>query len=159
MRLKISWTLFLRKTTARKYSGQVAPVHFGSKRTGHELTAVVLRLDPRSSKTKETGFNTTLPPPTHTHIKRNPLCIAGLHVTSRRPCWWSVTTEYFHVNSSRKNSILLTPNMAALSRGCKPRITRRSVSSGLYDIHVRICVAYLRLIQLVVYYQCCVLIG
>ena len=28
----------------------------------------------------------------------------------------------FHVNSSRKNSIVLTPNMAAWSRGCKPRI-------------------------------------
>ena len=32
------------------------------------------------------------------------------------------TKLYFHVNSSRKNSILLTPNMAALSHGCKPRI-------------------------------------
>ena len=29
---------------------------------------------------------------------------------------------FFHVNSSRKNSFVLTPNMAALSRGCKPRI-------------------------------------
>ena len=29
---------------------------------------------------------------------------------------------YFQVNSSRKNSFVLTPNMAALSRGCKPRI-------------------------------------
>ena len=28
----------------------------------------------------------------------------------------------FHVNSSRKYSFVLTPNMAALSRGCKPRI-------------------------------------
>ena len=34
------------------------------------------------------------------------------------------TKLYFHVNSSRKNSIVLTPNMAALSRGCKPRIAR-----------------------------------
>ena len=32
------------------------------------------------------------------------------------------TKRYFPVNSSRKNSIVLTPNMAALSRGCKPRI-------------------------------------
>ena len=31
---------------------------------------------------------------------------------------------YFHVNSSRKNSVVLTPNMVALSRGCKPRIKR-----------------------------------
>ena len=29
---------------------------------------------------------------------------------------------YFQLNSSRKNSFVLTPNMAALSRGCKPRI-------------------------------------
>ena len=32
------------------------------------------------------------------------------------------TKIYFHVNSSRKYSFVLTPNMAALSRGCKPRI-------------------------------------
>ena len=29
---------------------------------------------------------------------------------------------YFHVNSSRKNSIVLTSNMAALACGCEPRI-------------------------------------
>ena len=32
------------------------------------------------------------------------------------------TKLYFHVNSSRKYSFVLTPNMAALLRGCKPRI-------------------------------------
>ena len=32
------------------------------------------------------------------------------------------TKLYFHVNFSKKNSIVLTPNMAASSRGCKPRI-------------------------------------
>ena len=32
------------------------------------------------------------------------------------------TKLYFHVNFSHKISIVLTPNMAALSRGCKPRI-------------------------------------
>ena len=32
------------------------------------------------------------------------------------------TKLHFHVNYSRKSSIVLTPNMAALSRGCKPRI-------------------------------------
>ena len=37
------------------------------------------------------------------------------------------TKLYFHVNSSRKNSIVLTPNMAALSRGCKPRILEKSL--------------------------------
>lgn len=31
------------------------------------------------------------------------------------------TKLYFHVNSSWKNYIVMTPNMAALSRGCKPR--------------------------------------
>ena len=35
---------------------------------------------------------------------------------------WLGTKLYFHVNTSRKNSIVLDPNMAALSRGCKPRI-------------------------------------
>ena len=32
------------------------------------------------------------------------------------------TELYFHVNSSRRNSIVLTLKMAALLRGCKPRI-------------------------------------
>ena len=32
------------------------------------------------------------------------------------------TKLYFHVNFSRKYSFVLTPNMAAFSRGCKPRI-------------------------------------
>ena len=32
------------------------------------------------------------------------------------------TKLHFHVNSSRKYSFVLTPNMAALSRACKPRI-------------------------------------
>ena len=62
------------------------------------------------------------------------ICIVGLHVTSRWPCWWCVgdqkqkhfsplgTKRYFHVNSLRKNSFVLTTNMAALSCGCKPRI-------------------------------------
>ena len=37
------------------------------------------------------------------------------------------TKLYFHVNFSSKRSIILTPNRAALSRGCKPRIeTKRN---------------------------------
>ena len=56
--------------------------------------------------------------------------IAGFHVTSRRPCWWSRTKRfsplwtklYFHGNYSRKNSVILTPNMATLSSDCKRRI-------------------------------------
>ena len=56
--------------------------------------------------------------------------IAGLQVTSRRPCWWSRTKAFlsagkwtlFWCKFSRKISFVLTTNMAALSRGCKPRI-------------------------------------
>ena len=60
------------------------------------------------------------------------IAIAGLHVTSRWPSWWSRTkailssgNKNFHVNSLKKktkHSTALTTNMAALSRGCKPRI-------------------------------------
>ena len=32
------------------------------------------------------------------------------------------TELYFHVNSLRKNSLVTTPNISALLRGCKPRI-------------------------------------
>ena len=42
------------------------------------------------------------------------------------------TKLYFHVNSLRKNSIVLTPNMAAMSRGCKPRI--KILRRHLYQI-------------------------
>ena len=56
--------------------------------------------------------------------------VAGLQVTSRRPCWWSRTKVFlsagnwtlFWCKFSRKISFALTTNMAALSRGCKPRI-------------------------------------
>ena len=58
------------------------------------------------------------------------LIIAGLQVTSRLPCWWSRTKAFlsagkwtlFWCKFSRKISFVLTTNMAALSRGCKPRI-------------------------------------
>ena len=58
--------------------------------------------------------------------------IAGLQVTSRRPCWWSRTKAFlsagkwtlFWCKFSRKISFVLTTNMAALSRGCKPRMCR-----------------------------------
>ena len=53
---------------------------------------------------------------------------------------------YFHVNSSRKYSFVLTRNMAALSRGCKPRIPQATLD-GL-DISTvprgLICLALLR---------------
>ena len=34
----------------------------------------------------------------------------------------SISLLWFLVNYSSKISIVLTPNMAALSRGCKPRV-------------------------------------
>ena len=40
------------------------------------------------------------------------------------------TKLYFHVNSSRKNSIVWTLNMNALSRGCKPRIRHFHLSNN-----------------------------
>ena len=39
------------------------------------------------------------------------------------------TKLYFHVNSSMKYSFVLTPNMAALSRGCKPGVELQSTES------------------------------
>ena len=83
--------------------------------------------------------------------------IAGLHVTSRRPCWWSRTKAflssalgsklYFHVNSSRKYSFVLTPNMADLSRGCKPRISNNQQVECLSFLYLRVFhdVTYLRM--------------
>ena len=47
------------------------------------------------------------------------------------------TKLYFHVNSSRKYSFVLTPNMAALSRGCKPRISGIfSAPLALWDYYI-----------------------
>ena len=37
-------------------------------------------------------------------------------------CLSSGREIYFRVDSLRKNAIVLNPNVAALSRGCKPRI-------------------------------------
>ena len=50
------------------------------------------------------------------------------------------TKRHFHVNSSRKNSSVLTTNMAALSRGCKQNIFHYEVRSyatpqGLFFVH------------------------
>ena len=77
------------------------------------------------SKFNSCGLSTT-PLPPHPILLQT---IATLHMTSRRPYCWSRTKAFLssgiHVNSSGKISIVLTPNMAALSRGCKPRIDRR----------------------------------
>ena len=60
--------------------------------------------------------------------------VAGLHVTSRQPCWRSRTKAFvssgnltpFSCKFFEKNFYCIdhqhTTNMAALSRGCKPRI-------------------------------------
>ena len=56
--------------------------------------------------------------------------IAGFHVTSRRPCWWSRTKAFLSSGNltlfsckffEKKKILLQTTNMAALSRGCKSR--------------------------------------
>ena len=64
-------------------------------------------------------------------------------MTSRKPCWWSKTKEFlsagkwtlFWCKFYKKISFVLTTNMAALSRGCKRRIT----------VNVRSTVAVIRL--------------
>ena len=60
--------------------------------------------------------------------------VAGLHVTSQQPCWWSRTKAFlssgnltpFSCKFFQKNFYCIdykhTTNMAALSRGCKQRI-------------------------------------
>ena len=63
-------------------------------------------------------------------IPRRRETIAGLHVTSRRSYWRSRTKAFlssgnltlFSGKLFKKNSVVLTFNLAALSRGCKPRI-------------------------------------
>ena len=65
--------------------------------------------------------------------------IAGLQVTSRRPCWWSRTKTFlsagkwtlFWCKFSRKISFVLTTNMASLSRGYKPRIVNPHASQTI----------------------------
>ena len=53
-------------------------------------------------------------------IPRRREAIAGLHVTSRRPYWRSRTKAF--LSSGNLTLFVLTFSMAALSRGCKPRI-------------------------------------
>ena len=44
------------------------------------------------------------------------------------------TKLYFHVNSSRKNDIVLTFNKAAFSRDCKPRITSYLIAGSIWPV-------------------------
>ena len=79
------------------------------------------------SKRPRRGF---FPVTVEREIPRRREAIAGLHVTSRRPYLRSRTKAFLSSGNStlfsckffKKNSIVLTFNMAALSRGCKPRI-------------------------------------
>ena len=56
-------------------------------------------------------------------------CSWFVYVTSQRPCWWSSTKAflfsgtklYFHVNSLRKNSIILTPTWPLCHVVAKPK--------------------------------------
>ncbi len=57
--------------------------------------------------------------------------IAGLQLTSQQPCWMAETKRspplgtklFYYANSAKTCFIVLSSNMAALSRGCKPRIS------------------------------------
>ena len=63
-------------------------------------------------------------------VKSPNVNIAGLHLTSRRPCRWSRKKVFvssgnqtlFSCSLFEKKYIVLIPNIAALSRGCKTRM-------------------------------------
>ena len=84
-------------------------------------------LSKMSVKRPRRGF---FPVTVEREIPRRREAIAGLHVTSRRPYLRSRTKAFLSSGNStlfsckffKKYSIVLTFNMAALSRGCKPRI-------------------------------------
>ena len=69
------------------------------------------------------------------------------------------TKHHFHVNSSRKNSTVLTTNMAALSRGCKPRINCYLQSFSPYHFlrqrFVSCCISSLLLFSPFSFYDVC----
>ena len=46
-------------------------------------------------------------------------------MTSQRPCWWLRTKAFSPLGT--KHHFALTTNMAALSRGCKPRIVSKPI--------------------------------
>ena len=63
----------------------------------------------------------------------------GRHVGGQKQKHFSPlgTKLYFHINSSSNISIVLTPNMAALSRGCKPRIGSLQARLQVFLLKVR----------------------
>ena len=72
-------------------------------------------------QTKWTGLPSQSPLNTDTSLLLVCTWRHGGHVGGQQQKHFSPlgTKLYFHVNSSRKYSFVLTPNMAALSRGCK----------------------------------------
>ena len=96
-------------------------------------------MDPVGSKCREFELPRIILRYTQCHLPTKfwVLLIAGLHVTSQQPCWWCVggqkksvsllwelnpifckffAKKFYRIDHQR------TTNMAALSRGCKPRI-------------------------------------
>ena len=64
----------------------------------------------------------------HTFLNDSRLHVTrGGHVRGQEKKHFSPlgTKFYFHVNSSRKSAIVFTPNMAALSLGCKMSVTSK----------------------------------
>jgi len=60
------------------------------------------------------------------------------HVGGKEKMHFSLGTKlYFHLNFLRKNSIVLTPNMAALSPGCKPRIFISFIFQNIFYVQDR----------------------
>ena len=65
--------------------------------------------------------------------------IAGLQVTTVRPCWWSRERAFLSSgNFEKKNYTVLNASMAALSSGCKPSINIR-IPSHVRPRMYRLC--------------------
>ena len=74
-------------------------------------------------------------------IATEEVAIDGLHLTSRRPCWWKGQKRksllgiwlYYHARLELHFAPALTTNMATSSRGCNPR------RGSLGYLHVSLC--------------------
>ena len=92
------------------------------------LLAFLVRAEKRKEKSIRNLQREIWPNKFHIYVKNTVLLVCtwrhGGHVGGQEQKHFSPlgTKLYFHVNYSRKYSFALTPNMAALSRGCKPRI-------------------------------------
>ena len=116
------------------------------------LLAFLVRAEKRKEKSIRNLQHEIWPNKFHIYVKNTVLLVCtwrhGGHVGGQEQKHFSPLGSklYFHVNSSSKYSFALTPNMAALSRGCKPRIPQATLD-GL-DISTvprgLICLALLR---------------